>query len=151
MLQEVIEEVKELLCLSSRSQAAKILRCYHWNKEKLLSDFFSGATASCILDGGEYEEEDALGTEWTIDKPGTFECGICMEDVPYRSSHALSCGHRYCEDCWVGYMTVRFLQKEPLNLTDSHQRRGPKLCSNAMPFPGLYKDRETVPRERSCT
>lgn len=32
------------------------------------------------------------------------QCGICFETFPATSMHAAACGHRYCKDCWTGYV-----------------------------------------------
>ncbi len=48
-----------------------------------------------------------LDLEKPIENPqATFSCLICLEDLPAKDTFALSCGHRYCNECWSGYLDV---------------------------------------------
>lgn len=104
-------EVKDICCLPSLSKAAKLLSAYHWNKERLLADFFSGLTNledTEMDEDDEQEDDNSVGPEWESTERDNVECPICMEDTVRSATHALSCGHRYCEDCWARYLTVCF-------------------------------------------
>jgi len=37
---------------------------------------------------------------------GDFECPLCITTFPYKSSTALGCGHRFCHDCWKGWLNA---------------------------------------------
>lgn len=106
MTDKVLHEVQDILCLPSLKLAAKLLGQYKWNKEKLLSDFFSGVTQIDDSDHDDSNEDEGVGKEWNSSASSVIECPVCMEKTPMSATHALSCGHRYCEDCWVGYLTV---------------------------------------------
>jgi ariadne-1 len=36
-----------------------------------------------------------------------FDCLICLEEYHESETFALSCGHRYCNNCWKGYLEVQ--------------------------------------------
>ena len=79
--------------------ASVLLRKYNWNTEKLIEKFM--------------DDPDAVLTEAGLDaeiKPmrqGSGKhvlCGICFEDVSLQTSSACAQSHRFCNDCWNGYL-----------------------------------------------
>ena len=52
---------------------------------------------------GKGKEEDKK----SADEEEMFECPVCWNDVPKSKTFALGCGHRYCVDCWRGYLVER--------------------------------------------
>jgi hypothetical protein len=40
-----------------------------------------------------------------------FMCPICREDVPIDGCVTLSCEHRYCADCFAGYVESKISEK----------------------------------------
>lgn len=95
--------MKDICCLPSASKVVKLLSTYKWNKEKLLADFFSG---TAMISEDEDSNEDDTDDYWVSECTDPVECPICMDTLPESATHALSCGHRYCHDCWSGYLTV---------------------------------------------
>ena len=41
-----------------------------------------------------------------VEEPRTFVCPICFDDSQIKY-HSLSCGHRFCVECWNAYITSK--------------------------------------------
>ena len=39
------------------------------------------------------------------DADADVTCGVCFCDCAPAEASALSCGHRFCNDCWIGHLT----------------------------------------------
>jgi ariadne-1 len=39
-------------------------------------------------------------------EPDNAECAICFERFPLADMLCARCRHRYCKDCWAGYVNV---------------------------------------------
>lgn len=40
-------------------------------------------------------------------RPHTFQCKVCLEEVPMPDTYALGCGHRYCTQCWADELEMK--------------------------------------------
>jgi ariadne-1 len=83
--------------------AATLLRFFKWNKERLIERYMDSpvevcALAGVILDSSKQPKFAAVAG---------FECGICCDDSPGLATLALTCGHRYCKDCYSRYLTQK--------------------------------------------
>lgn len=99
---DMTNEVNMILDMR-KEDAAILLRYFRWNKERLLEDYMDRPDK--VL-----EAAGLGGNESTLPKletnPG-FVCDICCEDTENLESFAMSCGHRYCVDCYRQYLTQK--------------------------------------------
>jgi hypothetical protein len=82
----------------------------------------------------EFDKEDraisAQHTETAKSAQRWFECGICMEEMPYDSiARPDPCGHAFCRECLRGHITARI---------DEH--RFPILCPTCTAGKGKGKE-----------
>jgi ariadne-1 len=87
--------------------AATLLRHFKWNKERFMDLYFANpegilAEAGVIID-------DAKRPRFV--KIKGFVCDICCADEADLESLALSCGHRYCRDCYEHYLTQKITEE----------------------------------------
>uniref|UniRef100_A0A6B2L222 RBR-type E3 ubiquitin transferase n=1 Tax=Arcella intermedia TaxID=1963864 RepID=A0A6B2L222_9EUKA len=102
----ILNEIMEMFGIPSKTAASTLLRYYKWDKARFINDYSDDTKQDKILqDAGvtSFELEKTLDDD-LIDKP--FECLICLEEVSGRNTFALSCGHRYCRDCWRAFLEV---------------------------------------------
>eukprot|EP01118_Nematostelium_gracile_P013300 TRINITY_DN4_c0_g1_i2.p1 TRINITY_DN4_c0_g1~~TRINITY_DN4_c0_g1_i2.p1 ORF type:complete len:540 (-),score=136.34 TRINITY_DN4_c0_g1_i2:83-1480(-) len=99
----MIEDVKQLCFIPTSAAAATLLRGYKWNKEKLIESYLEAPEKTCEVAG-------ISALELTTEPPNPQEietCLICLDDLPLSETFALTCGHRYCKECWRGYLEVK--------------------------------------------
>lgn len=87
--------------------AATLLRHFKWNKERFIDQYFADPDA--ILAQAGVIIDDAKRPRWTV-IPG-FACDICCADDEGLETLALSCGHRYCRDCYEHYLTQKIAEE----------------------------------------
>jgi len=97
------EEVTGLLGVDE-STALLLLRSARWNKEDLLSKYMEDPEAVCKKAG--VPSPSSLSHEIVSKVLPEFECGICRGDGEATVT-ALACGHKYCNDCWHHYLTLK--------------------------------------------
>lgn len=117
-----IDEAGQLLGLTAGGSAL-VLQFFQWNMDKLQAQFFDNRE-ECVAKAGVA----LVPAKWTPPKPvrplgppppppltpqtEMVECLICLNDVPFKSTFALGCGHRYyCLDCWRAYLQDQFKTK----------------------------------------
>ncbi|KAL6773642.1 hypothetical protein ACKKBG_A21960 [Auxenochlorella protothecoides x Auxenochlorella symbiontica] len=85
------------LCCMPIGEAARLLHAFKWDTTRLQDEWFSDPDKVKervgIRETPAPRQDDAEG-----------QCGICFETFPATSMHAAACGHRYCKDCWTGYV-----------------------------------------------
>ncbi|KND00780.1 uncharacterized protein SPPG_03893 [Spizellomyces punctatus DAOM BR117] len=87
--------------------AATMLRQFKWNKERLIERY---------MEDPEGESEKAGVVVDTKKQPrftvvDKFECPICCSDEDGLETLALSCGHRFCRDCYEAYLNEKIAQQ----------------------------------------
>ena len=55
---------------------------------------------------------DSTTTSKAIELSGEDMCSICGDDMPAEFCTALSCAHRFCNDCWKNYLTTKIREGE---------------------------------------
>ncbi|KAH9991339.1 hypothetical protein BJV77DRAFT_536913 [Russula vinacea] len=65
----------------------------------------------------EFDNEDhalsAQRTELAKSAQRLFECGVCLEEMPYDSVASPDpCGHTFCRECLRGYVTARLDERK---------------------------------------
>jgi len=90
-----------------KETAATLLRYFRWNKERLIERFMDNA-ASVQEEAGVIV--DSTRQPKLSGRPG-FVCDICCSDEPGLLTLALSCGHRYCHNCYRQYLTQKIMEE----------------------------------------
>eukprot|EP01114_Cavostelium_apophysatum_P018563 TRINITY_DN576_c0_g1_i1.p1 TRINITY_DN576_c0_g1~~TRINITY_DN576_c0_g1_i1.p1 ORF type:complete len:511 (+),score=127.36 TRINITY_DN576_c0_g1_i1:176-1708(+) len=99
----LIDAVVSVCGIPTAAAAAALLRHFKWNKDRLIESYMDNQEKTCT-DAGL----STLELERPVPDPKkTHECLICMDSLPAAETFALSCGHRYCKDCWKGYLEVK--------------------------------------------
>ncbi|KAI5454771.1 hypothetical protein NCC49_003655 [Naganishia albida] len=129
-IQQIQEEQKRLveevagLIDTDASTAATLLRHFRWNREKLTETYWENSEK--VLDDAGLE---IIKSPVTATKPlpsrtksrsavaskKPFECPICCIDYSAdeveRQTLDLSCGHRFCKECWKGYLENKIMDE----------------------------------------
>eukprot|EP01128_Nolandella_sp_AFSM9_P006704 TRINITY_DN350_c0_g4_i1.p1 TRINITY_DN350_c0_g4~~TRINITY_DN350_c0_g4_i1.p1 ORF type:complete len:601 (-),score=133.46 TRINITY_DN350_c0_g4_i1:125-1927(-) len=102
------------------SNASNLLRSYQWKTEKLLSHYFDNPHKVLIaagLDPSSITTKDSNSSVSACQTlTGIEECLICCEYVGPSEACALSCGHRFCNDCWDTYLTMKITAADVLRI-----------------------------------
>jgi ariadne-1 len=43
-----------------------------------------------------------------IDMDSVVTCGLCFDDTSITNTSVIGCGHRFCHDCWRGWIQAKF-------------------------------------------
>lgn len=114
---ELIDNVIEILGLSSRAFATVLLRYFDWNSENLINAYTENSE-KLMIDAGIYGE-----SEQKLSKSKKISCPICMTSgISGKDTYALGCGHRYCNTCWSLYL------EQQIN-------NGPECIRTTCPYP----------------
>lgn len=90
--------VTDLLGLTAE-QAGLLLMTVDWNRDVTNTDWFDEGKAEKLRADAGLTTAVKLGTD--PDPDLQFSCSVCLEDVDYGETYALSaCKHRFCKDCW---------------------------------------------------
>eukprot|EP01111_Echinosteliopsis_oligospora_P007913 TRINITY_DN2326_c0_g1_i1.p1 TRINITY_DN2326_c0_g1~~TRINITY_DN2326_c0_g1_i1.p1 ORF type:complete len:717 (+),score=210.13 TRINITY_DN2326_c0_g1_i1:95-2245(+) len=81
--------------------ARVLLTHWRWDIERLCNKFLEYGKERVYKEAGVTEGADAVKIK------GDFECPSCYTEVPGDETTALSCGHRFCNDCWQTYITMK--------------------------------------------
>jgi len=99
-----IKEAQDLLNLPEE-YAALVLQHFKWNMEAVTEKFYDNPE-QCVADAGAVLNTSSI-KELPPDK--LVECLVCLDDVPYKETYSLPCGHRYyCFACWRKYLEMEF-------------------------------------------
>ena len=91
----------------SKPVASVLLRQFHWNTERLTERYFED-TQRVLEQAGvanSAKRQRSGNGECSSDAVGS--CAVCMDELTHESSTALRCGHRFCNDCWSGHISVQ--------------------------------------------
>ncbi|KAJ3012038.1 UNVERIFIED_CONTAM: hypothetical protein HDU68_001408 [Siphonaria sp. JEL0065] len=86
----------------SSSQSALVLRHFNWDLTKAMEAFCDRRIGSIVGIGLDDAREPEL-----LALPG-FECSICF-DNDLESTLSLSCGHRYCSECYAHSLQIKIM------------------------------------------
>ncbi|CEP03701.1 hypothetical protein PBRA_003308 [Plasmodiophora brassicae] len=99
----LVERVVEQLFVSPE-EATTLLRAYGWNILNLINDWL--------------DEPDKVKTKVGLarvilptevsDRDAPFVCSLCMDKFAMDDTLGLSCGHRYCIECWTKWVVAEF-------------------------------------------
>jgi len=96
--QKKIDSVVDILS-TTPSTSQILLRSYKWDKEKLIEKY-SENPDKVLKEAGISK---ILETP-PKDSRAKVTCEICLDILPAKNTYALGCGHRFCFDCWTGYL-----------------------------------------------
>jgi len=109
----LLQEVSDILSMP-RPTALILMRQYNWNKEKLINAYTENKEK--VLAAAHASE--TLEKKPKSKKP-KYVCPICEDTNLGTATYALSCGHRFCRDCW-GYYLSNALNEAPKVVTTTH-------------------------------
>eukprot|EP00039_Didymoeca_costata_P019468 m.337641 g.337641 ORF g.337641 m.337641 type:complete len:517 (+) comp18191_c0_seq1:388-1938(+) len=101
---EAIKEVNDVFEIPPQT-ARTLLQHFKWDKDRLLERYFGGdreglfKEARCVDPTTLAVPKMDLGSE--------AECEICMVDIPRSELTGVSCGHEFCKECWIGYLSEK--------------------------------------------
>eukprot|EP01114_Cavostelium_apophysatum_P022118 TRINITY_DN789_c0_g1_i3.p1 TRINITY_DN789_c0_g1~~TRINITY_DN789_c0_g1_i3.p1 ORF type:complete len:582 (-),score=159.50 TRINITY_DN789_c0_g1_i3:140-1885(-) len=98
------------LCNVSHSVAGSLLRHFQWKKERLIAAYFENSEKvkkeAGIQQNGK-EDHASIEVSRSIQLSGEEMCSICADEVPADQCTALTCQHRFCNDCWRNYLNIK--------------------------------------------
>ncbi|KAJ1800585.1 hypothetical protein LPJ59_000981 [Coemansia sp. RSA 2399] len=104
---EIVGRIEPLLSISKEATRL-LLRQYFWKEEKLIEDYLSDpdrtltkAGVTAFPPASELKTGDA-----------SFTCEICYCDGADETYLEMTCGHRFCDDCYRTYVTGKVLEGE---------------------------------------
>ena len=95
-----VAEVANLLEQPTEATAI-LLRFGRWNKERVIEQYMDNQEETLDKAG---LGQDISKNPPRIDVLPNFTCDICCEDDAGLQSFAMSCGHRFCVDCYRQYL-----------------------------------------------
>jgi len=132
---KLIQSISELLNISA-SNAVNLLRHYQW-KVELLHQQYWASPDKVLKEAGLVCVTPDAEEDCKLDSQG--ECMVCCEMVEGILSSALRCRHRFCNDCWSSYLSVKITEGEV-----SHINCPALNCKYTVPDPMVQK---LVPKE----
>ncbi|KAM7279084.1 hypothetical protein ACFE04_006218 [Oxalis oulophora] len=101
ILRNMEQDIASLSTLVSVSpaEASILLRYNGWNVSNLSEAWFAD----------EHKVRQQVGlmeTPVIVLDSKEFYCQICFESYPRDNFKSVSCGHYYCVECWLGYITT---------------------------------------------
>jgi ariadne-1 len=116
---EIVEEAHSVIEDVAPSTLRTMLNHVSWNKDKLIATYYdegekfmASLNVQARMVGGTTAPDLGNGV--------TAECEICMESMTDDTSFALSCGHRFCRDCWNSYLEKQITEDGKVKLQMSY-------------------------------
>ncbi|XP_029431673.1 E3 ubiquitin-protein ligase ARIH1 isoform X3 [Rhinatrema bivittatum] len=109
---ECIREVNEVI-QNPATITRILLSHFNWDKEKLMERYFDGNLeklfAEChVINPSKKSRTRQMNTRSsTQDMP----CHICYLNYPTSYFTGLECGHKFCMQCWSGYLTTKIIEE----------------------------------------
>eukprot|EP00210_Caulerpa_lentillifera_P003053 g2915.t1 len=113
--EELMTEVAELLACP-RVSARVLLIGYRWNKERIMSKHRTQSLFLCYLVGdfvekGKNHVFHRVGCSLPDSSTGAtsdfVDCECCLMTVDASLCTVMSCGHCFCNDCWMSHFSVQ--------------------------------------------
>jgi ariadne-1 len=91
-----------------------LLNHFKWDKEKLYERYYDGDQNELFQSAHIVNPNTDLNLSKQIKKNshnGMETCIICCRDLPSSLMTGLACGHRFCKECWVNYLTTKIIEE----------------------------------------
>ena len=116
LMNKIIDEVNMVAELPS-TIARILLIHFKWDKETLLERYYSCSSDEDLQKLFE-EARIVYKANKSPKKPKTCEaiesdtvtCLICYDELSRKEMKSLDCGHQFCSDCWVKYLTNKIIE-----------------------------------------
>ncbi len=86
-----------------------LLQHFKWDKDKLMERFYLDDSDKVLAEAG------VVVPKQKEEVPSSFDsatvCLICFTELESSEMAGLECGHRYCHDCWSGYLTTSIVDE----------------------------------------
>ncbi len=141
---ELLGQIDDVLGVSM-SEAGILLRHYRYKINKLLSAWTESKDGPAKVReaagikslAAQHLDSKAKAAFEAQQKP--IDCPLCLDTVPYNESLALACGHRHCNNCWMGWLAAE-MDKGPQAIFTT--------CMFTLPYvPPLYR---SIVSARTC-
>ncbi|KAJ1532296.1 hypothetical protein ONE63_000905 [Megalurothrips usitatus] len=93
-----------------------LLNHFKWDKEKLMERFYDTDQEQLFIEARVINpiKEGAVTRPKPLKRTsisGMEECEICFLLLPSNAMTGLECGHRFCTQCWGGYLTTKIMEE----------------------------------------
>ncbi|XP_072038521.1 E3 ubiquitin-protein ligase arih1-like isoform X1 [Amphiura filiformis] len=99
-----------------------LLNHFKWDKEKLMERYYDGDQDTLFSEAhviSPYRKSSSAGggsrhsrQMSTRSSAAAMEyCDVCCRNVLTSTMTGLECGHRFCTDCWTGYLTTKIMEE----------------------------------------
>jgi ariadne-1 len=88
----------------STEDTATLLRYFRWNKEKLLEQYMENQVEVLKRAGVSSVSDLKHAIVLAKDISPDFMCEICCDDDADMETTSVSCGHRFCRNCYTHYL-----------------------------------------------
>mmetsp|Transcript_42957 Transcript_42957/g.108434 ORF Transcript_42957/g.108434 Transcript_42957/m.108434 type:complete len:526 (-) Transcript_42957:588-2165(-) len=99
--EKMIKDIMEFCNLTS-TEAAVLLRYSKWNREDLISQYLEDSAR--LLKAAGIKTVAKKKVSKTDSSSRHVTCLVCLEKVRRSKAFSLGCRHKYCRDCWAGYL-----------------------------------------------
>jgi len=134
---KLLDELVERIEIDS-SRGVAILRAYDWDLDKAVAAYKTDIKA-CLKKAGITATEESLKKKPSLERQSSsteFTCGSCYMEYTLREGYALQCGHRYCMDCWTGWINASFDKGQESVFTECPYGELKLKCKETVP-PGF--------------
>ena len=108
------KELSQRLQISSFEESMVVLLHFKFSVTRAEFEYRNNPEACRELCGLVFDEKITMKK----DKGDDVECGICYEEMQAKNAYSLPCGHTFCKDCWVSYVTDASNERPSLNFLD---------------------------------
>lgn len=125
VMNEIIADVNSIAQLPT-TMVRMLLTHFRWDKEHLLERYYSccdesdrqklfqEARIANPSSGSSQEKRKSTPTKKmrTAESDSSIElCLICFDSLDPKELKGLSCGHSFCRECWISYLTVKIMDE----------------------------------------
>ncbi|KAG9508821.1 E3 ubiquitin-protein ligase ARIH1 [Fragariocoptes setiger] len=91
-----------------------LLNHFKWDRERLYERYYDGNKERLFKEAHIVDPaksiHDSESASRSRDKT-TELCTICCIDHPRNKIYGLGCGHRFCRECWINYLTTKIMEE----------------------------------------
>eukprot|EP00457_Paulinella_chromatophora_P003000 gb/GEZN01003005.1/.p1 GENE.gb/GEZN01003005.1/~~gb/GEZN01003005.1/.p1 ORF type:complete len:676 (+),score=107.22 gb/GEZN01003005.1/:183-2030(+) len=104
-LQEALISKLSRECTITTSAASSLLRQCKWDQQEFAQIWSVREKKTELLEStGLTDSLTRSFVSHSGDPEADYACEICYSDVPTKKTFALSCTHRFCIECWRGFL-----------------------------------------------